>query len=68
MRINLEIEKIKKVINNGYFFRYSTFVDDMGCECEDKDLDVDKLAKSIYENYAKPLIKENKLLKEVLEK
>ena len=68
MSINLEIEKIKKVIKSDYFFRYSTFTDDLGCECEDKELDVDKLAKSIYKNYAKPLIEENKLLKELLDK
>lgn len=68
MSINLEIEKIKKVIKSDYFFRYSTFTDDMGYECEDKELDVDKLANSIYKNYAKSLIEENNLLKELLDK
>lgn len=68
MGINLEIEKIKKVIKSDYFFRYSNFVDDLGWECEDKDLDVDKLANAIYKNYAKLLIEENNLLKELLDK
>lgn len=68
MSVNLEIEKIKKAIKSDCFLSYTTFVDDMGCECEDKDLDVDKLANAIYKNYAKTLIEENNLLKELLEK
>lgn len=64
----IEVEKIKKIIKSDYYLKRSTIVDEFGGECEDTNIDIDKLSNDIYEKYAKILVDENNLLKELLVK